>query len=108
MNRKEHKIKSKQEAEFIKQKAIEITAQTLQDEFEDFFKDNIEAAYEKLQEVTIALGDELATTSFIKDNRFYLYEILMDNTVEEITADIKQIVKTSLPKVKDAESKSKP
>lgn len=84
---------NKAQAELIKEKAIELTAEELQKEFEGIFKDDLESAYLKIQAVTEAMGEDLLNTTLLQDNRLYLYEILMDNTVEEIVDDLKQIVK---------------
>ena len=83
------KIKNKKQASLIKEKAIQITADLLKAEFEEEFKDNLDLAYEKLFKVSGLFTKEEMDTILLGENRLFLYEILMDNSVSEIAAEIR-------------------
>jgi len=86
------KITNRKQAELVKAECIKISAEQLQAEFELEFEGNLDEAYSKIQSVTDALGEDLLTTTLLQENRLYLYEILLDNSVEEIVADIRGLV----------------
>ena len=87
------KIRNRKQAERVKEEAILITAKSMQEEFDAYFFEDLDAAYSKLQDVTDKLPADILDTVLLQNNRLYLYEILMDNSVEDIVSDLISLVK---------------
>ena len=86
------KISNRKQAELVKSEAVSIAAKSMQEEFEAYFADELTEAYLKLQQVTDALPEDVMNTTLLQDNRLYLYEILMDNSVEDIVYELVNLV----------------
>lgn len=87
------KPNNKQEAVLLAETAMRITAEELQKEFESYFADDLETAQAKIMELTSKMPDGMLDTCLLQDNRLYLYSILMDNSIEEIIADLDNLIR---------------
>lgn len=81
-------------AEELKKDAIVKTAVDLKAEFDNLFKDNLEEAEKALFAFIDAIGDDkLLQAILYNTGRFELYELLLDNTTEEIVEYFRNKVK---------------
>ena len=66
----------------LKQKAVDDEAFNLYEEFKEIFGADLNLAQEKIERITDGMTEEEIRQTIL--NRYALYEVLLDNSVEEI------------------------
>ena len=80
---KKTKISNKKAKQMISD-AVDNEAKNLIEEFQDIFGEDWEAATIKMIEIDEFIGEDQVLKDLMILNRIDLYEVLLDNTVEEI------------------------